>query len=299
MYGGERRGSTHKMCANLTGHIYLIDSRESVIQFLPARFEPTLYRAATGWDFTVFRWDPFHLGGDGQELVPPVMADFGATIRNAAWGEKRKIDLARMDGVVKDGGTNEHFVVNGWSDQICRRERDAEPGWRGGKVATNGPSTGGSTRRAEVFVWRHRHGSVWRKRVGRVAVDIPSHQAVTSYIPGMSPSLLMSDCPNTYHLWTENEATIHRDRLGHAVNTCRILTYETELRLDLENYTNEYRSNAVSRFVVATTVQTLEYGAPASSTCRIYFQHLVHHAFRLDKPQRIVYGLLLTESCIR
>ena len=66
------------MLAHLTGHIYIFDPRESMIQPLPTRFVPTLYRMTIGWNVSVPRWDPFHLERDGQELVPPVVGDFGA-----------------------------------------------------------------------------------------------------------------------------------------------------------------------------------------------------------------------------
>ena len=98
------------MLAGLTGHIYLIDSRESMTQFLPVRFVSTLYGTAIGWDFTVSRWDSFHLGRDGQEVVLPVMADVGAAPCDATWREKGKIDLARVNGILKDRGTDEDWA---------------------------------------------------------------------------------------------------------------------------------------------------------------------------------------------
>jgi len=54
-----------EMRAGLTRHLYVVDIRKSVIQFGPIGFVPALYGTATGRDFTVLRWDPFHIGSDG------------------------------------------------------------------------------------------------------------------------------------------------------------------------------------------------------------------------------------------
>jgi len=96
-HGGHE--STHEMCAGLTRHLYVVDIRKSVIQFGPIGFVPALYGTATGRDFTVLRWDPFHIGSDGQEIVPPVMFDLGATVRNATRRVNGGCDLARMNRV--------------------------------------------------------------------------------------------------------------------------------------------------------------------------------------------------------
>jgi len=65
LVGAKRYVRASEMLAGLTGHIYSIDVSESMIQFLPIRFISTLYRTATGRDFTVLRWDPLHIGSDG------------------------------------------------------------------------------------------------------------------------------------------------------------------------------------------------------------------------------------------
>ena len=103
-------GFTHEVFAHFTGHVYPVDPPKSVIQFLPARFIPTLHGTAIGRDLAIPRRDPFHLGGDGQELVPPVVADFGVTPCDATWREKGKIDLARVNRGLEDRGTNEDRV---------------------------------------------------------------------------------------------------------------------------------------------------------------------------------------------
>lgn len=94
------------MLAGLTRHVHIIDFPEGMIQFQPIGFISTLNGTATLRDFTVLRWDPFHTGSDGQELVFPIMPDFGGSIRHAAWRVNGKGDLARMDGTFKDRGTN-------------------------------------------------------------------------------------------------------------------------------------------------------------------------------------------------
>ena len=103
------------MLAHLTGHIYIFDPRESMIQLLPTRFVPTLHGTAIRWNLAVPRWDPFHLGGDGQELVAPVMTSVGTTPCDTTWRVKGKIDLARVNGVFKDRGTNEDWIRAVWS----------------------------------------------------------------------------------------------------------------------------------------------------------------------------------------
>ena len=107
------------MLAHITGHIYIFNPCESMIQPLPARFVPTLYRMAIGRNVSVPRWNPFHLERDGQELVPPVMDDFGATPRDATWRVKGIIDLARVNGVLKDRGTNEDQAID--ACYLCTR----------------------------------------------------------------------------------------------------------------------------------------------------------------------------------
>jgi hypothetical protein len=116
------------MLASLTGNVYPIDISKSVIQFIPSGFVPALYGTTTGRDFAVLRWDPFHLGSDGQEIVPPLMSSFGATERDAAWGLNGRHDLARMDRVVEDRGTYVHRAhavcihAGGWTDPTGGRE---------------------------------------------------------------------------------------------------------------------------------------------------------------------------------
>ena len=61
---GRGQETTHEMLAGLTGHIYPIDFPKSVKQFLPAGFISSLHGTATVGDFTVLRWDPFHIGSD-------------------------------------------------------------------------------------------------------------------------------------------------------------------------------------------------------------------------------------------
>jgi hypothetical protein len=121
-------GSTHEMLAGLTGHIYPADFTKSMIQFLPIRFVPALYGMATGWDFAVTRWDPFHIGGDGQEVVPPMMFHFRAIVWDATWRVNGRSDLARMDRVGEDRGTYEDWahavcvLASGWPNLMGRRE---------------------------------------------------------------------------------------------------------------------------------------------------------------------------------
>jgi len=63
--GVKRYVRASEMLAGLTGHIYSINIPKSVIQFRPVGFVPTLHGTPTGWDITISRWDPFHVGSDG------------------------------------------------------------------------------------------------------------------------------------------------------------------------------------------------------------------------------------------
>ena len=74
----------HEMLSCLSGHFYLIDFPESVIQFLPVGFIPALHQTATGREFTVLGWDPLHIRSDGQQIVPPVVVFFGAAVCDPA-----------------------------------------------------------------------------------------------------------------------------------------------------------------------------------------------------------------------
>ena len=62
--------------------------------------------------------------------------------------------------------------------------------------------------------------------------------------------------------------------------------------LDLEDNTKKDKS-----CLVVATYRHLKHGVSFSSVRPIYFQHLVHNGFGLDKHQqskRFIYGLLLT-----
>jgi len=56
------------------------------------------------------------------------MVDFSATVWDAAWRVNGRSDLARMNGIVEDRGTNEDWAhavcvyASGWPDLIGRRE---------------------------------------------------------------------------------------------------------------------------------------------------------------------------------
>jgi len=117
-----------EMLACLPGHICLTDAPKSMIQFIPTRFVSTLYGTATGRDFTVLRWDPFHIGSDGQEIVPPVVLNLGPTVRNATRRVNGRSDLAWMNGVGEYCGAYEDWAhavrihTSGWPGLKGRRE---------------------------------------------------------------------------------------------------------------------------------------------------------------------------------
>jgi len=110
LVGAERDIRPSEVLASLTGHIRFTDTSKSVIELVPIRFVSTLYRTTTGRDFTVPRWDPFHIGGDWQEIVPPMVVRFHTTVRNATRRVNGRGDLARMDRVVEDRGTYEDWA---------------------------------------------------------------------------------------------------------------------------------------------------------------------------------------------
>lgn len=119
---------THEVLAGLTGNVYPIDVPESMVQFIPAGFVPALYGTTARRDFAIPRRDPFHIGSDGQEIVPSVVICFGAIVWDAAWRVDGRSDLARVDRVVEDRGTYVYWAyavcvhASGWTDLGERRE---------------------------------------------------------------------------------------------------------------------------------------------------------------------------------
>jgi len=128
LVGAEGYIRTSEMSPGLTRHIHLTDLSKGMIQFLSTGFVPALHRTTTGRDLAVLGRNPFHVGGDGQEVVPPVVIVFGAAVGDAAGRVNGRSDLTRMDRVGEDRGADvdwAHAVcvhAGGRTDLLGRRE---------------------------------------------------------------------------------------------------------------------------------------------------------------------------------
>lgn len=116
------------MYTSLPRHVYPIEIPKGMVKLGPAGVVPTFDRAPTGWDFTVRGGDPLHVWSDRQQIEPPMVVEFAALIRNATQRVDGRSDLARMDRVFEDRGTNvdcAHAVcvhTSAWSDLLGRRK---------------------------------------------------------------------------------------------------------------------------------------------------------------------------------
>jgi len=103
-----------EVLTGLPRHAYSIDASKSMIQLHPVGFVSAFNGASTGRDLTIPRWNPLHLGSDNQQVVSPMVFVFGATVRDATGRTKGGNDLARMDRVAEDRGTDEN-----WGHAVC------------------------------------------------------------------------------------------------------------------------------------------------------------------------------------
>lgn len=119
---------TYEVLAGLSRHFHSIHIRKGVEQLRSVGFVSSFNGMPTLRNFTLPRRDPLHIGGDGQEIVSPAVFALSTTVCNATWRANGRNDLARMDRIVEDRGTQENraravcVCGNGRSYLIRRRE---------------------------------------------------------------------------------------------------------------------------------------------------------------------------------